>query len=131
MCRKRVATELNGIVGELSSLIDRFDRYLSEGVGEDLKARLERLEQAGNDLALLERIEQTVRERGLVEFRSSIAAILDRAEDRELRDCGVWTRQFREILVIERHPRNRCLYPWASRPSRPSRRVSCTPTSPR
>ena len=77
-----VATELNGIAGELSSLISRFDRFLSEGVGEDLKARLERLEEAGNDLALLEKIEQTVRERGLVEFRSSIAAILDRAEDR-------------------------------------------------
>jgi GTP-binding protein EngB required for normal cell division len=77
-----VATELNGIVGELAGLIERFDRYLSEGVGEDLGARLERLEQAGNDLELLERIEQTVRDRGLVEFRSSIAAILDRAEDR-------------------------------------------------
>jgi GTP-binding protein EngB required for normal cell division len=77
-----VATELNGIVGELSSLIHRFDRYLSEGIGEDLKTRLERLEHAGNDWNLLERIEQTVRDRGLVEFRSSIAAILDRAEDR-------------------------------------------------
>lgn len=77
-----VATELNGIVGELSSLIRRFDRYLSEGVGEDLKARLERLERTGNDLALLEKIEQTVRDRGLVEFRPSIAAILDRAEDK-------------------------------------------------
>src|ERR1700691_3271965 len=76
-----VATELNGIGGELSSLIGRFGRYLSEGVGEDLRARLERLEQAGNDLELLARIEQTVRDRGLVEFRSSIAAILDRAED--------------------------------------------------
>lgn len=77
-----VSTELNGIVGELSGLISRFDRYLSEGVGEDLKARLERLESSGNDLALLKRIEQTVRDRGLVEFRSAIAAILDRAEDK-------------------------------------------------
>ncbi len=77
-----VATELNGIVGELSALVARFGRYLSEGVGEDLKARLERLEQPGNDLKLLAKIEQTVRDRGLVEFRSSIAAILDRAEDR-------------------------------------------------
>jgi GTP-binding protein EngB required for normal cell division len=77
-----VATELNGIVGELSGLVARFGRYLSEGVGEDLKARLERLEQPGNDLELLAKIEQTVRDRGLVEFRSSIAAILDRAEDR-------------------------------------------------
>lgn len=77
-----VATELNGIVGELASLIHRFDRYLSEGAGEGLHARLERLEQSGNDLNLLARIEQIVRERGLVEFRASIAAILDRAEDR-------------------------------------------------
>lgn len=77
-----VATELNGIVGELSGLIDRFDRYLSEGVGEDLKARLERLDRTGNDLDLLKKIEEIVRARGLVEFRPSIAAILDRAEDR-------------------------------------------------
>jgi len=77
-----VATELNGIVGELSSLIQRFDRYLSEGIGEDLQARVTRLERAGNDLALLEKIEQTVRDRGLVEFRSAIASILDRAEDK-------------------------------------------------
>jgi len=76
-----VATELNGIVGELTTLVNRFDRYLSEGVGQDLRARLQRLEQAGNDLELLARIEQVVRNRGLVEFRSSIAAVLDRAED--------------------------------------------------
>jgi GTP-binding protein EngB required for normal cell division len=77
-----VATELNGIVGELGGLIQRLDRYLSEGVGEDLKARLERLDQVGNDLELLKRIEEVVRVRGLVEFRPSIAAILDRAEDK-------------------------------------------------
>jgi GTP-binding protein EngB required for normal cell division len=77
-----IATELNGIVGELSGLIQRLDRYLSEGVGEDLKARLERLDQVGNDLDLLRRIEEVVRVRGLVEFRPSIAAILDRAEDK-------------------------------------------------
>jgi GTP-binding protein EngB required for normal cell division len=77
-----VATELNGIVGELGGLIQRLDRYLSEGVGEDLKARLERLDRVGNDLELLKRIEEVVRVRGLVEFRPSIAAILDRAEDK-------------------------------------------------
>lgn len=77
-----VATELNGIAGELSGLVSRLDRYLWEGVGQDLKVRLGRLEQAGNDLELLEKIEQIVRERGLVEFRSAIAAILDRAEDK-------------------------------------------------
>jgi GTP-binding protein EngB required for normal cell division len=78
---EKVATELNGIVGELSGLIHRFDLYLSEGIGEDLKARLERLDQSGNNLELLKRIEEAVRQGGLVEFRPSIAAILDRAED--------------------------------------------------
>lgn len=77
-----IATELNGIAGELRSLVLRLDRYLSQGVGEDLRVRLERLENAGNNLRLLEKIEQIVRERGLVEFRSAIAAILDRAEDK-------------------------------------------------
>jgi GTP-binding protein EngB required for normal cell division len=77
-----VATELNGIVGELGGLIQRLDRYLSEGVGEDLKARVERLDRAGNDLQLLKKIEEIVRVRGFVEFRPSIAAILDRAEDK-------------------------------------------------
>ena len=79
---ERAATELNGIVGELTGLISRFDRYLSQGVGEDLKARLERLGGAGNDLELLERMEEIVRDRGLIEFRPSLAAILDRAEDK-------------------------------------------------
>ncbi|MFZ3214796.1 MAG: dynamin family protein [Candidatus Acidiferrales bacterium] len=76
-----VAKELNGIVGELSGLISRCDGFLSERAGEDLQARLRRLEQSGNDLTLLARIEQIVRDRGLVEFRAAISAILDRAED--------------------------------------------------
>ena len=76
------ATELNGIVGELHGLITRLDRYLAEGVGQDLKGRLQHLEQAGNDLQLLSRIEQVVADRGLVEFRGTIGSILDRAEDR-------------------------------------------------
>jgi GTP-binding protein EngB required for normal cell division len=73
-----VATELNGIVGELATLIRNLDRYLSQGVGQDLKGRLER---AGGDLNLLEKIERIVRERGLVEFRPAIEAILDRTQD--------------------------------------------------
>jgi GTP-binding protein EngB required for normal cell division len=77
-----VATELNGIAGELAGLVSRLDGYLSQGVGQDFKVRLNRLEQAGSGLRLLEKIEQIVRERGLVEFRSALAGILDRAEDK-------------------------------------------------
>jgi GTP-binding protein EngB required for normal cell division len=76
------ATELNGIVGELRGLVSKLDRYLLEGVGEDLKLRLERLEQKSNDLELLSKLEQVVAGRGLVEFRTTIASILDRAEDK-------------------------------------------------
>ena len=77
-----VAMELNGIVGELAGLVSRLDGYLSAGASQDFKVRLNRLEQAGNDLRLLKAIEQIIRERGLVEFRSALGGILDRAEDK-------------------------------------------------
>ena len=76
------ATELNGIVGELRGLVSRLDRCLAEGVGQDLKLRLQRLEQKSNDLELLAKIEEIVADRGLVEFRTTIASIVDRAEDK-------------------------------------------------
>lgn len=76
------AIELNGIVGELRGLVSKLNRYLVEGIGQDLKERLQRLEQKSNDLDLLSRIEQIVADRGLVEFRATIASILDRAEDK-------------------------------------------------
>ncbi|MDI6876026.1 MAG: dynamin family protein [Methanomicrobiales archaeon] len=77
-----VATELNGIAAELHGLVVRLDRCLAGGGGEDLEARLQRLEREGGDLRLLSAIERVVAERGLVEFRGTIASILDRAEDR-------------------------------------------------
>ena len=76
------AADLNGIAGELLGLATKLDRYVIEGVGEDLKQRLGRLEQTGDEMQLLQRIEGVVSERGLVEFRSTIADILDRAEDK-------------------------------------------------
>ena len=63
------ATELNGIAGELQALVSRLGQYLERGAGQDFQDRLQRLEEAGNDLALLSRIEQVVAKRGLVEFR--------------------------------------------------------------
>ena len=76
-----VADELNGICGELLGLVTRFDRYVS-GDEDDLKKRLEKLSQTGDEINLLHMIERVVREHGLIEFRSPIAAILERAEDR-------------------------------------------------
>jgi hypothetical protein len=57
------ATELNGIVGELRGWVSKLDRYLLEGVGEDLKLRLQRLEQKSNELELLSKLEQIVADR--------------------------------------------------------------------
>ena len=74
--------ELNGIVRELRSLVSRLDHYLGAGVGQDLKLRLQRLEQKSNDLELLSKIERVVADLGLVEFRTTIASILDRVEDK-------------------------------------------------
>jgi len=77
-----LATELNGIAGELQSLVVQIDRQLAGGAAQDLKKRLQDLEGAGNDLGLLSRIERVVADRGLVEFRRTMTSILDRAEDR-------------------------------------------------
>jgi GTP-binding protein EngB required for normal cell division len=79
-----LATELEGISGELRGLTERLNRYLMQDAGQDLRQRLERLEQTSGELELLGKIERVVTERGLVEFRSTIAGITDRLEDRSL-----------------------------------------------
>ena len=77
-----VARELNGIVGELEGLVVRLNRYLGAGPDENFKARLQRLEQTPEEMQLLSKIEEVVAELGLVEFRPTIEAILDRAEEK-------------------------------------------------
>lgn len=79
-----LATELEGISGELRGLVARLNRYLIEDAGQDLHQRLARLEQTSGEIELLAKIERIVTERGLVEFRSTIASITDRLEDQSL-----------------------------------------------
>ena len=86
----RVA-ELEGMVDELQTLVGRLDAYLAQGSAQDLVARLERLERAGLDVAMVRRLEGIIHRRGLVEFRPALAAILD----------GLETRSF-EIAVFGR-----------------------------
>ncbi len=74
--------DLNGIVGELLGLVSKLDQYVAGAVGDDLKERLRSLEKTSNEMALLESIEEIVTRQGLVEYRSAIANILDRAEDK-------------------------------------------------
>jgi GTP-binding protein EngB required for normal cell division len=73
--------ELNGIASELLGLVSQVDEYVMRGAGENLQERLQRLEQQGDEVALLKRLESVIGEQGLVEFRSTLSMILDRLED--------------------------------------------------
>jgi GTP-binding protein EngB required for normal cell division len=75
------AVELNGIAGELQGLVRQLDHYLVRGAGENLQQRLEKLEQTGDEVPLLRKLETVITEHGLVEFRSTLSMILDRLED--------------------------------------------------
>ncbi len=75
------AVELNGIAGELRGLVNQLDQYVTRGSKEDLQQRLERLEQSGDEVALLHKLESIITGHGLVEFRSTLSMILDRLED--------------------------------------------------
>lgn len=75
------AVELNGIAGELHSLVRQLDQYLMRGSRENLQERLQRLEQTGDEVPLLKKLESVISEHGLVEFRSTLSMILDRLED--------------------------------------------------
>jgi GTP-binding protein EngB required for normal cell division len=75
------AVELNGIAGELQGLVRQLDQYLMRGSRENLQERLERLEQTGDEIPVLRKLESVISEHGLVEFRSTVSMILDRLED--------------------------------------------------
>jgi len=75
------AVELNGIAGELQGLVRQLDQYLMRGSRENLQERLQRLEQTGDEIPVLKKLESVISEHGLVEFRSTLSMILDRLED--------------------------------------------------
>lgn len=53
-----VIPELNGIVNELAEVVRKLNLYLAQGLGKDLQGRLEKLDQAEDDIALLKTIER-------------------------------------------------------------------------
>jgi GTP-binding protein EngB required for normal cell division len=75
------AVELNGIAAELQGLVGQLDRYLTRGAREDLEERLTRLEQSGQEVSLLKKLQSVITEQGMIEFRSRLSMILDRLED--------------------------------------------------
>jgi GTP-binding protein EngB required for normal cell division len=75
-----VATEMSGLVDEMQGIAARLGAYLAQGESGDLGQRLRRLEQAGNDIALVKKLERAINRHGLVEFRPAMATIIDRLE---------------------------------------------------
>ena len=77
----RIAGDLNGVVHELRSLVEGMNRYLRQGMGTNLEARLERLQQQGADVSVLQTTSEIISRHGLVEFRGRLEAITSRLED--------------------------------------------------
>ena len=80
-----------GVAAELNAAIERLIAYLSKGPAGDLQARLERLEQTGNAVALVRELERVISAQGLVEFRGALALLLDRMENGSF-EIGVFGR---------------------------------------
>ena len=72
--------ELNGLVDEMVSAVDKLDSYLAQGLGQDLEGRLQRLERAGADIGLVKTLERVINTHGFVEFRPTLSMIIDRLE---------------------------------------------------
>ncbi len=72
--------ELNGLVNEMKGLLGKVDSYLAQGLGQDLQARLEKLQRAGSDVRLVATLERIIDAHGLVEFRAALDNIVTRAE---------------------------------------------------
>ena len=76
--------QLNGVVHELRSLVEGIERYVRQGLGANLEARLAQLEETGRDVDLLRLLEEVITRQGLVEFRSRIDSVVSRLEDTNL-----------------------------------------------
>ena len=74
--------ELNGLVDEMIAAVDKLDTYLAQGLAQDLEARLENLARTGADVGLLSTLQRIIANHGLVEFRQTLAMILDRLESK-------------------------------------------------
>jgi GTP-binding protein EngB required for normal cell division len=73
---------LTGLVAELERMLQRLSTYLSAGRGHDFGERLAHLERAGQEVTLLQTLEQVVTRQGLVEFRPALDHILEHLESR-------------------------------------------------
>ena len=72
------AIEMAGLVDEMQGIISRLDSYLAQGQSADLEKRLQHLEEAGRDIALVKALERAINQHALVEFRPALATIIAR-----------------------------------------------------
>jgi small GTP-binding protein len=85
------ARAVDRITAELNAALDRLSAYLDEGPDGDLQARLQMLDQTRNEVALLRELERIVTTHGLVEFRGTLAVLLDRLESSSF-EIGIFGR---------------------------------------
>jgi predicted GTPase len=76
------AAHMEGLVEELESLIERFQRSIRETAESDIDARIRELGDRGIDTELLHLMNRIITDRGLVEFRARLHSIISRLEDR-------------------------------------------------
>ena len=77
-----VVPELNGLVSEIKAMLDQLNGFLGQGLDQDPAERLRRLEQTGDEVELLKKLERVITEQGLVDYRGRLSAILDRIESK-------------------------------------------------
>ena len=75
-----VAHELDVLTTQLMDVLDRMSGYLARGAGQDLQARLERLEKTTHEVETAKLLEQVITARGLVDLRASLDAVIERLE---------------------------------------------------
>ena len=77
-----VVPELNGLVNEIKAMLDQLNGYLAQDLGQDPGERLRRLQQTGDEIELLKKLELVITQHGLVDYRGRLSAILDRIESK-------------------------------------------------
>lgn len=73
------ATVAEQFVVEAQTLLRRIGRYLADGTGGDLAARIAQLDATREEIGLLGELEKVISRRGLVELRTTLQTLVERA----------------------------------------------------
>ncbi len=74
------AAALGNLEADLARCLERLRTYLERGAEGNLSGRIRRLEKTALDLGLLRTLERIIAARGLVEYRETLEALLERLE---------------------------------------------------